>query len=164
MRILRKRTLLSDVKSWIQNICAQFFSPKVGFNATYLMLLSAEESLVYLYKDFCHDFGIPEHMTFDGYVSQSERITFFMKAVRKYDTQYHISSTRRPNENPVQGSIIELNKRWYCIMHKKKVFERLWYCELVWISETKNLSVSSSCYSNGRTPLEYITGETHDFS
>ena len=50
------------------------------------MLLSAEESLVYLYKDFCHDFGIPEHMTFDGYVSQSERITFFMKAVRKYDT------------------------------------------------------------------------------
>ena len=41
---------------------------------------------------------------------------------------------------------------------QEKVPERLWDYGLVWISETGNLSVSSSRYASGRTPLEYITG------
>ena len=49
-------------------------------------------------------------------------------------------------------------------MLKNKVPERLWYYGLVWISETGNLSVSISRYASGRTPLEYITGETPDIS
>ena len=53
---------------------------------------------------------------------------------------------------------------WYRIMLKNKVPERLWDYGLVWISETGNLSVSSSHYASGRTPLEYIIGETTDIS
>ena len=49
-------------------------------------------------------------------------------------------------------------------MLKNKVPEILWDYGLVWISETGNLSVSSSRYASGRTPLEYITGETPDIS
>ena len=41
---------------------------------------------------------------------------------------------------------------------------RLWDYGLVWISKTGNLSVSSSRYASGGTPLEYITGETPDIS
>ena len=87
-----------------------------------------------------------------------------MKTVRKYDTQYHISSPRRPNESPDEGSIREVKKRWYCIIITNKVPEKLWDYGLVWISKTRNLSVSSSRYASGRTPLEYITGETPDIS
>ena len=47
-------------------------------------------------------------------------------------------------------------------MHKNKVLGCLWDYGLVWISETVNLSMSSSRYANGRTPLRYITGETLD--
>ena len=78
----------------------------------------------YLYVDFIHDFGIPEHLTFDGYSAQVGRNTLFMKTVRNYDTQYHISSTRIPNEKNAEGAIRELKKIWYRIMIKKKVPER----------------------------------------
>ena len=128
------------------------------------MVLSTGESLRYLYRDFSHDFEIPEHLMFDGYSAQVGRNMVFMKTVRKYDTQYHISSPRRPNENPAEGYISKLNKRWYRIILKNKVPERLWDYGLVWISKTGNLSVSSSRYASRRTPLEYITGVTPDIS
>ena len=47
-------------------------------------------------------------------------------------------------------------------MLKNKVLEICWDYGLVWISETGDLSVSSSSYASRRTPLEYITGETPD--
>ena len=49
-------------------------------------------------------------------------------------------------------------------MIKKNVPKRLWDFGLVWISETGNLTVTSSRYANGRTPLEIVTGETPDIS
>ena len=49
-------------------------------------------------------------------------------------------------------------------MHKNKVIEQVWYYGLVWTSETVNLYVSSSPYTSGRTPLEYITVETPGIS
>ena len=107
----------------------------------------------YLYRECIHDFGILEHLTFDGYSAQVGRNTLFMKTVIKYDTQYHISSPRRPNEDPVEGSIRQIKKRYYCIILKKKVPERLWDYVLVWIRKTGNLYVSSSHYASGRTPL-----------
>ena len=49
-------------------------------------------------------------------------------------------------------------------MTKKHVPPRLWDFGYIWICETGNLSVSSSKYANGRTPIEIITGETPDIS
>ena len=80
-------------------MCTDFFT-KSCFNATYPMVSLTGESLVYFYRDFCHDFNIPEHMMFGGYYSQAGRNNLFMKMVRKYDTQYHVSSNCRTNENP----------------------------------------------------------------
>ena len=157
-------TLFSDIKSLSQNTCAQIYSHKVGFAAVYPMVSSTGDSIGQSYKDFSHDFGIPDHLTFDGYSSQVGRNTLFMKTIRKYGSQYHISSPRRPNENPAEGAIREIKKRWYRVMLKNKVPERLWDFGLVWVCETGNLSVSSSHYANGRTSLEYITGETPDIS
>ena len=45
-----------------------------------------------------------------------------------------------------------------------KVPYRLWDYLIVWVCETDNLTVSSSKYANGRTPLELMTGETPDIS
>ena len=153
-------TLFSDANSLNQHTCARVFSHKVGFNATYPMLLLTGDSLRY----FSHDFWITEHLTFDSYSAQVSWNTLFMKTVRKYDTQYHILSPCIPNENPAEWSIIELKKIWYCIMIKNKVPERLWDYGLLWISKNGNLSVSSSRYASGCTSFECITGETPNIS
>ena len=47
-------------------------------------------------------------------------------------------------------------------MIKKDVPKHLWNYVLVWISETGNLTVSSSKYVNGRNIFEIITGDTPD--
>ena len=64
----------------------------------------------------------------------------------------------------MEGEIREIKKIWYRIVLKNNVEKRLRYYSLIWICETVNLSVSSLQYASGRTPLEYITGETPDIS
>ena len=49
-------------------------------------------------------------------------------------------------------------------MRKKQVPPRLWDFGIVWICEITNITVLSSRYAAGRTPLEIITGETPDIS
>ena len=49
-------------------------------------------------------------------------------------------------------------------MDEKCIPLRLWDYVMVWVCETGNLTVSSSKYANGRTPVEIITGETPDIS
>ncbi len=74
-------TLFSDIKSLNGNICAQVISHKVGFNATYPLESLKGDSLGHAYKDFCHAFGVPEHLTCDGYSSQVGTNTLFIKSV-----------------------------------------------------------------------------------
>ena len=157
-------TLYSVIKSLNQNTCAHVYTHKVGFSAVYPDTSATGNALGQAYLDFCHDFGVPEHLTFDGATAQVGKKTLFMRSLRKNRSDFHVSSPRRPNENPAEGAIRELKKRWYRVMMKMNVPKRLWDFGLVWVSETGNLSVSSSKYAKGRTSLEYITGETPDIS
>ena len=157
-------TLYSEVKSLHDMKCAQIYSNKVGFAVCYPMTAASGQLIGQSLKDFTHDFGIPNHLTFDGAQAQVGKGTLFMKTVKQYDIKYHVSAPRRPNENPAEGSIGQLKMRWYRVMMKKKVPKRIWDYGMIWVTETGNLSVSSSRYANGRTPIEYITGETPDIS
>ena len=157
-------TFFSDTKSLNQNTCAQIFSHKNGFSAVYPLNNVKGNSIGQSYINFCHDFGIPEHLTFDGATAQVGRNTLLMKSLCKYQSAFHISSPRRPNENPAEGCIRETKKRWYRIMQKQKVPKRLWDFGIVWICETGNLTSTSSKYADNRTPLEIITGDTPDIS
>ena len=49
------------------------------------------------YKDFCHDYGVPEHLTFGGSIAQIVKNKLFMKMIKKYGTRYHVSIPRRSN-------------------------------------------------------------------
>ena len=60
------------------------------------------------YKYFCHDYGVQEHLTFNGAKSEIGKNTLFVKTVNKYGTRYHVSSPRRLNENPTEGAIREI--------------------------------------------------------
>ena len=38
------------------------------------------------YKDFCHDYGIPAHLTFDEATEKIVENTLFMKLINNYGT------------------------------------------------------------------------------
>ena len=157
-------SLYAEVKSILGNKYAQLYSMRNGFTAIYPLENLSGDSIGYTLKDFSHDFGIPGKLKLDGFSSQVGKRTLMMKTIRENRIEYHISEPYNPNQTPAEGAIREVKKRWYRIMMKKGVPKRLWDFGLVWISETGNLTVSSSRYANGRTPLEVVTGETPDIS
>ena len=70
---------------------------------------------------FCQEFGVPEHLTFDGSKEQYGKGTQFMKQVRSHNINYHISEADLHNQNPVEGTIRELRRKWYRVMIRNKV-------------------------------------------
>ena len=157
-------TFYAETKSLNQNIGAQIYSHKIGFSVCYPLQDAKSETLAYTLNNFISDYGAPERLTFDGAQAQAGKHTEFMQCIRRHHIKHHISAPRRPNENPAEAAIREVKKRWYRIMKKKRVPRRLWDFAITWICETGNLTVSSSRYADGRTPIEIITGETPDIS
>ena len=157
-------TLFITTKSLHHNTYAQVYSHKCGFSTCYPMQDTKGDTVGDSLYNFVHDFGAPEHLTFDGFQSQVGKGTKFRKGLRQYNIDWHVSAPRRPNENPAEGTIREVKRRFYQIIHKKAVPKRLWDYLIVWICETSSLSVSSSKYANGRTAVEIISGETPDIS
>ena len=45
---------------------------------------------------------------------------------------------------------------------KKNIPDRLWDYGIDYVFDTENITVNRSRYSDGRTPLEIITGDTPD--
>ena len=97
-------TLFANIKSLHANTCFQVYSQKVGFAAYYPKLNAKGDSLRETLYYFKHDFGSPEHLTFNGFQSQVGKNTNFFKNHRKYNIDHHVSSPRCTNENPVEGA------------------------------------------------------------
>lgn len=148
----------------IGNTCCQIYSHKVGFAACYPKPNVKGDSLGETLDYFVHNFGAPEHLTFDRNQSQVGKNTHFNKSLRKYHIDCHVPEPRRPNENPAEGAIWEIKRWFYRVMNNKWVPKRVWDYLILWICETASLSISSSRYANGRTPIEVITGDTPDIS
>ena len=52
--------------------------------------------------------------------------TQFMKQVRTHNIDYHIGEPDLHNQNPVEGVIGELRRKWYRVMIRKRIPEQLW--------------------------------------
>ena len=74
-------TIYSNIKSLKQNTCAQVFSSKIGFIVCYPMTKADGQTAGFALQDFSHDFGVPDHLTFDGAMVQVGRKTRFMKFI-----------------------------------------------------------------------------------
>ena len=154
----------TEVQSIHGNKYAQVFSHKNGFGVCYPLTRLTGDAIGQQLQHFCFDWGIPEFLKSDGHPSQTGPNTLFQKLIRLHQNHHTLSEPYRPNQNPAEGTIREIKKRWYPVMYKKNVPKRVWDYGLVWICETGNLSVSQSHYANGRISLEDITGETPDIS
>jgi hypothetical protein len=105
-------------KSLDGNRYAQVFANQDFFAMAYPMehKSSAGEGL----QQFVHDLGRPEKLTFDGSAEQCGKRTEFMKNVRKYSINHHVTESFRPNHNFVESVIREIRKKWFRIMVRKK--------------------------------------------
>jgi hypothetical protein len=157
-------TAYGKFRSLRGNVGCQIYSHKCGFKAAYPMQRVDGDNVGDTLTQFISDYGVPEHLTYDGASVQTGPKTRFMDAIRRYEVKYHVSGPRRPNENPAEKSIHEVKKRWYRIMLKRKVPARLWDCGFSWVCGTENICADLSKYAEGRTPIEIITGNTPDIS
>ena len=85
-------------------------------------------------RTFCREFGVPEHLTFDGSKEQTGKNTEFMSQIRKNDINYKISEKGYHNQIPVEGCIRELRRKRYRVMVRKRVPVRLWDYGMKWVS------------------------------
>ena len=151
-------------KSINGNVAAYVFTHKCGFAQAYPQRSKQSAELAESLRRFTMDWGIPRKLTVDGALEQVGPQSEFQQLVRKYDISMHISAPRSPQQNPAEGTIREIRKKWFRVMHAKSVPSRFWDYGVCWVCEVLQRTVSSSRYADGRTPLEIITGETPDIS
>lgn len=152
------------IKSLRGNVASQIFFHKCGFSAGYHLKRANDENVGPTMKAFISDYGIPEHLTMDGAAVQKGHQTEFMKTIRRAEIKHHISHPYRPDQNPSEGGIREIKRRFYRLIQKHNIPMRLWDYVLDYVLETMNITVNSSRYADGRTPLEIITGITPDIT
>ena len=151
-------------KSLRGNITSQIYFHKCGFYVNYNISRTNDAQIGPTLPRFISEYGIPQHLTMDGAVVQKGRKTIFMETIRRANINWHISGPYRPEENPVEGGIRELKRRFYRLVIKFGISMRLWDFVLDYVVDVMNVTVNYSKYSNGRVPLEIITGITPDIS
>ena len=172
-RVFTRKTLSGDwstdtmdghCKTLDGNKYAQVFANKSYFSRIYPM--SSKKQAGDSLRLFCQEFGVPERLTFDGSKEQTGKHTEFMKQIRTHDIDYHISEPDLHNQNPVEGTIRELRRKWYRVMVRKRIPKQLWDYGLRWVSETSSLTHSTAGQFNrqGQIPITEVTGETADIS
>ena len=113
---------------------------------------------------FYQEFGVPDRLTFDGSKEQIKPGTEFMKQIRTHDIDHHISEPDLHSQNPAEGVIGELRRKWYRIMIKKQIPKQLWNYGLRWVSETSSLTHTTAGVLGETIPLQEVSGETCDIS
>ena len=171
-RVFTRKTLSGDwstdtmdgrCKSLDGNKYAQVFANKQYFSKIYPM--DSKSKAGDALKLFCQEFGVPERLTFDGSKEQTCKGTEFMNQVRKHGINFHIAEPDLHNQNPVEGCIRELRRKWYRIMIQNQVPEPFWDYGLRWVSEISSMTFSTAgCLTNGNIPITEVTGETVDIS
>ena len=149
-------------KSLDGNKYAQVFANKSYFSRIYPM--DSKKKAGDALRLFCQEFGVPEKLTFDGSKEQSKKGTEFMKQIRTHNIDFHISEPDMHNQNPVEGVIRELRRKWYRIMIRQRIPKELWDYGLRWVSETSSLTHTTAGGLDSHIPIAQVTGDTPDIS
>jgi hypothetical protein len=144
------------------NKYAQVFSNSQHFIVIYPMASKAMAGQAL--REFIREYGVPEELHFDGSLEQNGPNTEFTRLIREHGIKVHRSEPHRPQQNPAEGAIRELKRRWYRLVNRYNVPLRLWDYGMRWVTEIMCRTTNSIYSLAGRTPLEAITGETPDIS
>jgi hypothetical protein len=113
---------------------------------------------------FVQDHGAPDTLISDGAKEQVGRNSKFQAKLRKCGVKHKTSEKERPNQNPSEGAIREVRKRWHRLVFGTNCPRKLWNHGPPHVCAVMRLTASCAGRLQGRTPLEAATGETPDIS
>ena len=104
-------TMDARLQSIHENRNLQVFATKKYFVEVYPLKRKSDchEAL----DRFVKDYGAPRMMIFDRSLEQGGRYTKLSTLRKKYDISKKITEPDRPSQNPEEGVIRELHKKWY---------------------------------------------------
>ena len=82
---------------------------------------------------FCQEFGVPDKLTFDGSQEQNGKRPEFMHQIRTNNIDYHVINPEHHNENPAEGVIQEVRRKWYHTMIQKRAPKKFWDYGMRWV-------------------------------
>mmetsp|Transcript_24453 Transcript_24453/g.37197 ORF Transcript_24453/g.37197 Transcript_24453/m.37197 type:complete len:170 (-) Transcript_24453:2332-2841(-) len=115
-------------------------------------------------KQFILDYGAPDIMITHGSREQTARGTEFQARLRKNNIVLVVTQTHRPQQNPAETVIRELQKRWYCGIFRTNCPKALWNYGLPHFAKLMQLTAANAAGLEGETPLGALLGETPDIS
>jgi hypothetical protein len=140
------------------NQYAQVFSDG-GFCAeVYPMARKADAGLAL--KSFIMEFGVPDDLTIDGSEEQNSKGPEFMKSCRRKNIRVTRTEPEQPNQNPAEGVIREVRRRWFRTMIRKWAPRKLWDYGIRWTTQVMQRTSTQAGGLRGACPLEEVTGET----
>ena len=166
-RLHIRGTIYSDTmggrhKSLDGNKYAQVFANNSFFAVSYPM--DKKSSAGQALKQFIADFGIPDRIVCDGLGEQTGKRTEFTATVTKHGIDIHLTEPNQPNQSKAEGVIRELRNRWFRVMLKQQVPNRILDYSIRWMCEIMQRTASNPGRLRGRAPLEQLMGETPNIS
>ena len=107
---------------------------------------------------------VMECLVCDRSKEQTSKGTDFVKEVRKHRIDLQVTELDCHNQSKVEGVIIEMCKKCFRVMIRKKVPHRLWGYEFKLVAEIMQSTAGSVGSLHYCTSLKYLTGETPDIS
>jgi len=86
---------------------------------------------------------VPDRLTCDGSKEQTGKKTKFMQQVRKTDIDLHVIESERHNQNPCEGVIREVQRKWFRTMVRSRVPRNFWDYGMRWVCEVMQRIVGS---------------------
>ena len=82
-----------------------------------------------------------------------------MKEVQKHGIELHVTEPDYHNQSKFEGVIIEIRKKWFRVMIRKKVPNRLWDYGLKRVAEIMHRTAISEFSLHYCTHLEELTAQ-----
>jgi hypothetical protein len=113
---------------------------------------------------FVNEYGAMELLISDGAKEQVGKHTEFQAKLKKYNIKSKVSERERSNQNPAEGVIREIRKKWYRQIFRTNCPRRIWNYGIPYVCAIMRMTASYAGTLQGRTPMEALTGETPDIS
>ena len=113
---------------------------------------------------FVRTYGAMDKLVYYGVKEQVGRKTEFQRFVKKYEIRGHSSKNQQSNQNPVDGFIRELRRRWYRTMFRTYFPRSLWCYGIPYVAKIMQLTASFTAKLQEIASLEALIGETPDIS
>ena len=152
----------AKVNSIHRNYYCQVFSNKYCFVEVYPMKKKPDchEAL----EIFVKGYGAPDSMIFDSSQEQVIPGTKFQSNFRKYGIHGHTSEMEISNQNPAEGVIWELRKKWYRENFRTYFPRQLWSYGYPYIAKILQLMARQAGRLQGWNSIDLMTEETPNLS